>query len=166
MRSHRHSFFCFGFLGDGTGDLSEAAAFSAGTGFSGVGDFNNDGVYDLLGSGGIALASTVSGMGPLLDFSLSTIAEARQALPLFQIKREVLVAQRAEIGANQARIEVASTVLQVAAENFQAAESRIRDADIASEAASLTRLQILQQAQTAILGQANQQPALSLALLG
>jgi flagellin len=46
------------------------------------------------------------------------------------------------------------------------AESRIRDADIAAEAAELTRLNILQQAGTAILAQANQQPQLALQLLG
>ena len=46
-----------------------------------------------------------------------------------------------------------------------AAESRIRDADVAAEAAELTRLSILQQAGTAILAQANQQPSLALQLL-
>ena len=118
------------------------------------------------GQGSIFFAETISGIAPLQEFSLLTAAKAREAQGIVQKKREVLTAQRGEIGANQARIEVASNVLQVAAENFQAAESRIRDADIAAESASLTRLQILQQAQTAILGQANQQPALALSLLG
>jgi flagellin len=53
----------------------------------------------------------------------------------------------------------------VARENFQAAESVIRDVDVASESAELTRLSILQQAATAVLAQANQQPRLALQLL-
>jgi len=52
-----------------------------------------------------------------------------------------------------------------ARENFAVAESRITDADIASEVAVLTRNQILQQAASAVLAQANQQPALAIQLL-
>ena len=55
--------------------------------------------------------------------------------------------------------------LSVARENFAAAESRIRDVDVAAEAAELTRLNILQQAGAAVLAQANQQPSLALSLL-
>ena len=55
--------------------------------------------------------------------------------------------------------------LQVARENFLAAESRIRDVDVAEEAANLASANILQQAGTAILAQANQQPQLALQLL-
>ena len=55
--------------------------------------------------------------------------------------------------------------LQIARENFNAAESRIRDVDVASEAAELTRTNILQQAAAAMLSQANQQPSLALSLL-
>ncbi|MFT5735019.1 MAG: flagellin, partial [Planctomycetota bacterium] len=51
-------------------------------------------------------------------------------------------------------------------ENTSAAESRIRDVDIAMETADLTRNSILQQAATSILSQANQQPQLALSLLG
>ena len=50
-------------------------------------------------------------------------------------------------------------------ENFVAAESRIRDADVAEEVAKMVRLQILQQAGTAVVAQANQQPSNVLALL-
>ena len=78
---------------------------------------------------------------------------------------EQLAVQRGTIGAFQSRVEVASSVLQSTTENYRAAESRIRDADIASEVANLVRLQILQQAAMAILAQANQQPALALRLL-
>jgi flagellin len=63
------------------------------------------------------------------------------------------------------RIGVAINVLQSASENFRAAESRIRDADIAADAAEMVRLQILQQASAAVLAQANQQPSLAILLL-
>jgi flagellin len=69
------------------------------------------------------------------------------------------------LGAAESRLNVAINNLQVARENFTAAESQIRDVDVAEEAAKLTRLNILQQAGAAILGQANQQPALALSLL-
>ena len=70
---------------------------------------------------------------------------------------------------NPAKFKVAlyaNEVSNAAAENFQAARSRILDADIASESAELVRTQILQQAASAVLAQANQQPALALQLLG
>ena len=63
-------------------------------------------------------------------------------------------------------MEVTISNLQVAQENFQAAESRIRDVDVASEAAELARVNILQQAGAAVLAQANTQPQLALQLLG
>ncbi|NBW41355.1 flagellin FliC [bacterium] len=72
---------------------------------------------------------------------------------------------RGTLGAAEARLEVAVNNLQVARENFKAAESRIRDVDVAEESAELTRLNILQQAGAAVLAQANAQPQLALQLL-
>jgi flagellin len=72
---------------------------------------------------------------------------------------------RGTLGAAESRLEVTIANLQVARENFQAAESRIRDVDVASEAAELTRLNILQQAGAAVLAQANAQPQLALQLI-
>ncbi len=72
---------------------------------------------------------------------------------------------RGQLGAAESRLEVTISNLQVARENFKAAESRIRDVDVASEAAELSRVNILQQAGAAILAQANQQPQLALQLL-
>ena len=73
---------------------------------------------------------------------------------------------RGQLGATESRLEVTISNLQVARENFLAAESRIRDVDVASEAAELTRFNILQQAGASILAQANSQPQLALSLLG
>jgi flagellin len=72
---------------------------------------------------------------------------------------------RGNLGAAESRLRVAINNLSVARENFAAAESRIRDVDVASEAAELTRLSILQQAGAAVLAQANQQPSLAISLL-
>lgn len=66
---------------------------------------------------------------------------------------------------NASRLEYAKSNLQVMKENFASAESQIRDADVAEEAAKLVRLQILNQANMAILAQANQQPQMALTLL-
>jgi flagellin len=77
-----------------------------------------------------------------------------------------LASNRGQLGATESRLRVAINNLEVSRENFSAAESRIRDADVASEAAELTRLGILQQAGAAVLAQANQQPSLALQLLG
>jgi flagellin len=72
---------------------------------------------------------------------------------------------RADLGAKQNRLEHTIANLGVAAENLAASESRIRDVDMAAEMVFFTRSQILQQAGTAILAQANQTPQSVLALL-
>ncbi|HEX8941059.1 MAG TPA: flagellin [Candidatus Limnocylindrales bacterium] len=72
---------------------------------------------------------------------------------------------RGTLGAAQNRLESAVRNLGVAAENMSASESRIRDVDVASEMVNFTKLQILQQAGTAILAQANQAPQSVLSLL-
>ena len=73
--------------------------------------------------------------------------------------------QRADLGAYQNRFEMAANGVSVAAENLQAAESRIRDTDMASEMVQYTKNQILTQSGTAMLAQANSQSQNVLALL-
>jgi len=73
---------------------------------------------------------------------------------------------RGDIGSTQNRLQSTINNLQVTIENESAAESRIRDTDVASETASMTRNNILTQAGTAILAQANQAPQAALKLLG
>ncbi|RME58826.1 MAG: flagellin FliC [Candidatus Dadabacteria bacterium] len=90
---------------------------------------------------------------------------ARLALDAVNNAIQTLASNRGVLGATESRLRVAINNLSVARENFAAAESRIRDADIAFEAAELTRLTILQQAGAAVLAQANQQPSLALNLL-
>ena len=90
---------------------------------------------------------------------------ARSALDAVKNAISSLTANRGTLGAAESRLNVTITNLQVARENFTAAESQIRDVDVAAEAAELTRLNILQQAGASVLAQANQQPALALSLL-
>lgn len=77
----------------------------------------------------------------------------------------VLNERRGRLGAFVNRLEGTATNLQIAIENLSASESRIRDADVASESAELTRYQILQQSSATVLAQANQLPSLALQLL-
>ena len=72
---------------------------------------------------------------------------------------------RGSLGTVESRLQSAIMNLTTSRENILAAESRISDVDVATEAAELTRLNILQQAGAAILAQANQQPQLAVQLL-
>ena len=90
---------------------------------------------------------------------------ARLALDAVQAAISSLASTRGTLGSVESRLQVSINNLSVARENFAAAESRIRDVDVAAEAAELTRLGILQRAGAAVLAQANQQPALALSLL-
>lgn len=90
---------------------------------------------------------------------------ARQALDAVYSAIYSVGASRGILGGVESRLSTAITNLGVARENALAAESRIRDVDVAEEAASLTRLNILQQAGTAVLAQGNQLPSLALQLL-
>jgi flagellin len=124
------------------------------------------GVQGTLAALGLATANT-SGV----SFSLNgaTLSEgqsaSRLALDAVNTAIQSLASTRGTLGAAQSRLEVAINNLGVARENFASAESRIRDVDVAAEAAELTRLGILQQAGASILAQANQQPGLALSLL-
>ena len=73
--------------------------------------------------------------------------------------------QRAKFGALQSRFDTTVSNLQIGSENLSASRSRIQDADFATETANLSRSQILQQAGTAMVAQANQLPQGVLALL-
>ena len=78
---------------------------------------------------------------------------------------DLINSERANWGATQNRFDAVISNLQVSAENQTAARSRIMDADFAAETAALTRAQVLQQAGTAMLAQANQLPNNVLQLL-
>ncbi len=90
---------------------------------------------------------------------------AGQMLAIIATRLDRVSATRAELGAIESRFAANVKNLSNVVENVSAARSRIMDTDIAAETANLTRLAIMQQAGTAILAQANQQPQLALQLL-
>ncbi|MDL2228913.1 flagellin [Treponema sp. OttesenSCG-928-L16] len=98
--------------------------------------------------------------------SIGTPESANQVIGTVDSALRQVSKQRADLGAYQNRFEMAAEGVAIAAENMQAAESRIRDADMASEMVTYTRDQILSQAGTAMLAQANMRTQSVLNLLG
>lgn len=99
------------------------------------------------------------------SISISTPDQANRAIGLVDAALTVVSRQRADLGAYQNRFEMAAKGVAVAAENMQAAESLIRDTDMAAETVKFVKNQILVQAGTAMLAQANSQPQTVLQLL-
>lgn len=97
--------------------------------------------------------------------SVNSPDEASQTLSTIDEALKNVNKQRADLGAYQNRMEMAQKGINVASENTQAAESRIRDTDMASEMVEFTKNQILSQASVAMLSQANSQSANVLNLL-
>lgn len=97
--------------------------------------------------------------------SIGSPDEANQTLSTIDEALKNVNKQRADLGAYQNRMETAQKGINVAAENTQAAESRIRDTDMASEMVEYTKNQILSQVSTAMVSQANSQSSNVLALL-
>jgi flagellin len=97
--------------------------------------------------------------------SLSTPDQSNRAIGLLDSALKVVNKQRADLGAYQNRLEYIVKGLDVGAENLQASESRIRDADMATEMVEYTKNVILNQSATAMLAQANQKPRSVLQLL-
>ncbi|WP_164275345.1 flagellin [Stenotrophomonas sp. B1-1] len=114
------------------------------------------------GGGVIAAAATAT---TLKDLSITTAAGAQQALDVVDKALESINSSRADLGAIQNRFTSVVANLQTSTENLSASRSRIKDTDFAKETAELTRTQILQQAGTAMLAQANQVPQGVLSLL-
>ncbi|MBL0608967.1 flagellin [Aeromonas jandaei] len=100
------------------------------------------------------------------SISISTQSGAQQVLAAADAMLGVVDSKRAELGAVQNRLD--STIRNQAniSENVNAARSRIRDADFATETANMTKQNILQQAASSVLAQANQRPQSALSLLG
>ncbi len=102
------------------------------------------------------------------DGSLSTTRQDASADPLASLDSAIsqVDSQRSELGALQNRFDSAITNLSTTETNLSSARSRIEDADYADEVSNMTRNQILQQAGTSVLSQANQLPQNALSLLG
>ncbi|MDT0633393.1 flagellin [Spectribacter hydrogenoxidans] len=109
-----------------------------------------------------ATAATSTGFASL---DISSVGGADTAMQSMDAALQAVNSARASLGAIQNRFESVVSNLQTSSENLSAARSRIQDADFAKETAALTRAQILQQAGTAMLAQANSAPQNVLSLL-
>uniref|UniRef100_UPI0025F6EFCC flagellin n=1 Tax=uncultured Treponema sp. TaxID=162155 RepID=UPI0025F6EFCC len=97
--------------------------------------------------------------------TLETPEDANRAIGTLDEALKKINKQRADLGAYQNRLEKTVVGLDIGAENLQASESRIRDTDMAKEMVDFTKNQVLQQAGTAMIAQANQQSQSVLSLL-
>jgi flagellin len=139
-------------------------------------DFNGVSLFD-----GSDLDVTIDGEGTTFQMSgvdmsaaaytdatsatIDTLANASSALPDIQVAIDQLASDRATIGANISRLNSTGEQLSVVKDNLSAAASRIRDVDVAEESTSFARFNILVQAGTAMLAQANQTPQSVLRLI-
>lgn len=106
-----------------------------------------------------------SGLG-MADLSVATAGQASAALATVDSAISIIGSKRADLGAIQNRFQSTIRNLSNISENVSSARSRIKDTDFAVETAALTKNQIIQQASTTVLSQANQRPQAALSLLG
>lgn len=131
-------------------------------------DVNGDGVTDIVSTNntGVGVFFGNTRTTPFVkSVDLTTQQGARSALSTLEQTHEKIVSALGNIGAHQERLGAVARNLVTARENFQAAESRIMDADIALETANNLRDSILQRTAAAVLSQANRAPEIALALL-
>jgi flagellin len=112
-----------------------------------------------------AFGDQSSTLKTVASLDVSTVASSTQALKIIDSALALVSSERAKLGALQSRFESSITNLQTTAENLSASRSRIQDADFAAETAALARAQVLQQAGTAMIAQANAMPNQVLSLL-
>jgi flagellin len=141
---------------------------TTGTAFSfqvGIGNSSNDTISATI-KGTKAADLGISGSVSLNTVNISSAGGARSALSTIDKAINDISTRRANLGSAQNRMQITIANLGSARENLSAANSRIRDVDVASETATLTRNNILLQAGVSVLAQANQLPSVALSLLG
>jgi flagellin len=157
-------------LSNGDGTFKAAVSFAGSASFT-TGDINNDGVLDVttFTSANPSVMTMFLGQtqkSALTEFrSLLTQSDARSALDFYRSELDRITSELGNIGSSMSRISVATNVLSISRENYRSAESRIRDSDVAEEAANYLKTQISQQVAASILSQANQIPQLALRLI-
>ncbi|MDP5057288.1 MAG: flagellin [Marinomonas hwangdonensis] len=112
------------------------------------------------------LSNQASAQVSVSTASVSSVVNAQSMIGIIDTMISAVDSKRAELGAVQNRFSSTITNLSNISENVSAARSRVRDADFAEETAKMTSSQILQQASSTILAQANQRPQTALSLLG
>jgi flagellin len=143
---------------------AEVTRLATATKFNGTAVFGSSQTFQIGADAGDTI-TTASVAAATIAGTVSTTAGASAAVTAIDAALTAANTNRATLGAIQNRFESVVSNLQVSVENQSAAKSRIMDADFASESANLTRGQILQQAGTAMLAQANSLPNGVLALL-
>lgn len=113
-------------------------------------------------AGAVVGAFSTTGAG---GKSISTASQAQSAIAAIDSAMNLVVRRRSILGAANNRLEHTFNFVNIAAENMQAAESRIRDTDMAEEIVNFTKAQVLVQASQAMLAQANLKPTSILQLL-
>jgi flagellin len=123
--------------------------------------------FDAAGAGTSFFLNTAEGsqLQAASTLDVSTVDSATRTLSTVDSALAAVNGQRASFGALQSRFDTTISNLQTTAENLSASRSRIQDADFAVETANLARSQILQQAGTAMVAQANSLPNSVLQLL-
>lgn len=144
---------------------SEVTRIGTATKFNGTAVFGGSATTFQIGADSSDTISVSAVAAASISGSVSTAATATTALGAIDTALDSVNTKRATLGAVQNRFEAVVGNLQVASENQSAAKSRIMDTDFAAETAKLTRGQILQQAGTAMLAQANSLPNNVLSLL-
>ncbi|MEZ5977621.1 MAG: flagellin [Planctomycetota bacterium] len=99
------------------------------------------------------------------NFDITNVTNAQAVLTTIDTATNSVNDARGNLGASQNRLQSSMRSIMNVRENLSAAESRIRDVDVAAETADLTRNTIMQQAATSVLSQANTQPQIALSLL-
>lgn len=151
---------------------SEISRVVAQTEFNGIAMFtstNGQQTFQVGANTGQTISVDIATMGgaavTMAGSNICTAATATSVIDAIDTALNTVNTERAEIGGAQSRFESVISQLQIARENQEASRSRIMDADFAEETARLTRSQILQQAGTAMLAQANALPNNVLSLL-
>ncbi len=127
-------------------------------------DINNDEFNDRISFDASQQDATIGNLG-VDGFDFASKDGAREALEVLEVAQRQVNGYRANLGAIQNRLISTTENLGVAIENFSAANSRIRDTDMATSSAELARNNVLLNASIGVLAQANQQPAAALRLV-
>ena len=130
-----------------------------------IGDGAKSDTLELSGFSATPVDMTIAATMNIQSVDINTVKGSQEAVIAIDQAIQKIDAQRADLGAVQNRFENTISNLQNIAENVSAARGRIQDTDFAAETATLSKNQILQQAGTAILAQANQLPQAVLSLL-
>ena len=143
---------------------------SGGFSFTNTANKEDDGVKLQVGTNqnqmiGLSIENMRSRELGLGGIEAGTVKDAQEAIGRVDEAISRISSQRADLGATQNRLEHTIASTDNTAENLQAAESRIRDVDMAKEMMNLTKLNVLQQASQAMLSQANQAPQQVMSIL-